>query len=72
MKLKIQEQRTNKKWSIRKLSLISGVARGYISELENDIHENPGIKVMCKIRRALDCTLDDLVSCEEENNDDRN
>lgn len=54
--------------SISKLSIISGVAKGYISELETDTYDNPSIRVLCKLKKALECTLDELVSCEEDGN----
>jgi transcriptional regulator with XRE-family HTH domain len=66
LKTKIKEQRLKRKWSINKLSLISRVSKGYISELESDIYENPSIRVLCKLKHALGCTLDDLVDCENE------
>lgn len=64
LKLKIKEQRLKRRWSIRKLSLISGVARGYLSELEHDVYENPSVRVLCKLKNALGCTLDELVECD--------
>jgi transcriptional regulator with XRE-family HTH domain len=64
LKLKIKEQRLKKKWSVRKLSIISGVSIGYLSELEHDIYENPSVRVLCKIKKALGCTLDDLIECD--------
>jgi putative transcriptional regulator len=64
LKLKIREQRLKKNWSMRKLSIISGVSIGYISELEHDIYENPSVRVLCKIKTALKCTLDDLIDCK--------
>jgi len=62
--LKIKEERLKRKWSIRKLSIVSGVSKGYLSELEHDIYENPSIRVLCKLKSAIGCTLDDLVDCE--------
>jgi transcriptional regulator with XRE-family HTH domain len=64
LKLKIKEQRLKRKWSIRKLSLISGVSKGYLSELEHDVYENPSVMVICKIKKALNCSLDDLIDCD--------
>lgn len=64
LKLKIKEQRLKKDWSIRKLSILSGVARGYLSELEHDIYENPSIYVLCKLKKAFNCTFDDLIDCD--------
>jgi transcriptional regulator with XRE-family HTH domain len=63
MKLRIKEQRTMKRWSLGKLSVLSGVSKGYLSELEHDIYENPSVRVLCKIKKALGCTLDDLIEC---------
>jgi transcriptional regulator with XRE-family HTH domain len=63
MKLKIKEQRLKRKWSIGKLSVLSGVSKGYLSELEHDVYENPSVRVICKIKKALGCTLDELIDC---------
>jgi XRE family transcriptional regulator, master regulator for biofilm formation len=64
VKLKIKEQRLKRKWSIGKLSALSGVSKGYISELEHDIYENPSVRLLCKLKNALGCTFDDLIECE--------
>jgi putative transcriptional regulator len=66
MRLKIKEVRRNRKISQTQLSNISGVARGYLSELESGKYNNPGICVLCKLKCALGCTLDELVDCEED------
>jgi putative transcriptional regulator len=59
--LNITEMRKEKGLSIRKLSLKSGIARGYISELCNGIQCNPSLDVLVKLAKAFDCTLDELV-----------
>jgi transcriptional regulator with XRE-family HTH domain len=46
MKLKIAKVRTAKKISMRQLELKSGVAHGYISELERGVYENPSVGVL--------------------------
>lgn len=65
MRLKIKELRKKKRLSRRQLSLKSGVARGYISELESGKYDNPTIKVLCKLCKILGCTLEELVDCED-------
>ena len=66
MRLRIQELRKKKKLSKRQLSLKSGVARGYISELESGKYDNPTVRVLAKLSKVLCCTLDDLVDFEDE------
>jgi putative transcriptional regulator len=67
MKLKIAEARRAKKepWSQRKLASKAKVSRSYLSEVENGKYI-PSIKFMCKISKALGCTIDELVDCEDE------
>jgi transcriptional regulator with XRE-family HTH domain len=64
MKIKLTEIRNQKKWSQSKLSLISGVSRTYISEIEAGKY-NPTIDIICKLTKALGCSLDDLVDCDQ-------
>lgn len=66
MKIKIKEIRMQKEWSISKLSIKSGIAKGYISEIETGKYKNPSIKVLCNLCNALGCTLNDLVDCKED------
>ncbi|MFT5872782.1 MAG: putative transcriptional regulator [Clostridium sp.] len=61
MKLKTKELREIKKMSLAKLSRESGVARGYLCELEEGKYKNPGGEVICKICKALKCTPNDLI-----------
>lgn len=63
MKLRIKEIRIKKRWSLGKLSVLSGVSKGYLSELEHDVYENPSVRVLCKIKKALGCSFDDLIDC---------
>ncbi|WBW95281.1 helix-turn-helix domain-containing protein [Oceanirhabdus sp. W0125-5] len=66
MRLKIEELRKKKKLSRRQLSLKSGVARGYISELESGKYDNPTVRVLVKLSKVLCCTLDELVDIDDE------
>lgn len=63
MKIKVEELRRKKRWSQSKLSIISGVSRTYISEIESGKY-NPTIDIVCKLAKALNCKLDDLVDCD--------
>lgn len=45
----------------KELSLKSGVARGYITEMENGKYTNPSIEVVCKLCMALEITPNDLI-----------
>ena len=57
---KIAEIRHKRGISLSKLSRESGVSKGYLSELENGIKENPNIEILDKIAKALDISVSDL------------
>lgn len=57
---KIAEIRNKRGISLSKLSRESGVSKGYLSELENGIKENPNIEILDKIAKALDVNVSDL------------
>ena len=61
MKLKTKELRKIKKMSLAQLSRKSGVARGYLCELEGGKYTNPGGEVICKLCKALGTTPNDLI-----------
>lgn len=61
MKLNTKELRKIKKMSLAQLSRKSGVARGYLCELEEGKYKNPGGEVICKLCKALGCTPNDLI-----------
>lgn len=65
MKLRLREVRERKGWSQKQLEIKSGVSRNFISEIENEIYI-PTVKTICKLCRALGCTPNDLIDCEEE------
>ncbi|WP_066895721.1 helix-turn-helix domain-containing protein [Clostridium nigeriense] len=57
---KIAEIRNKRGISLSKLSRESGVSKGYLSELENGIKENPNIEILDKIAKALGISVSDL------------
>lgn len=57
---KIAKIRNKRGISLSKLSRESGVSKGYLSELENGIKENPNIEILDKIAKALDVSVSDL------------
>lgn len=59
--LRTEEIRNQKKLSVSKLSDLSGVARGYITELEEGKYDNPGVQIVCKLCVALDVTPNELI-----------
>ena len=61
MPLRLEQIRRSRKMSQLQLAKKSGVSRTYISELESGKY-NPS-KTLCKLAKALDCSLDDLVNC---------
>lgn len=53
-----------KKVSNYQLSKMSGIAKGYITELENGVKDNPSMKIVCKICKVLEVTPNELIpSC---------
>lgn len=64
MILLLEEKRKSKKLSKSKLSQLSGVSRAYISEIESGKYDNPGIKSVCKLCKALDVTPNELINEE--------
>lgn len=59
--LRTKELRENKKVSLKNLSNISGISRGYISELEQGKYDNPGVLIVCKLCKALNTTPNELI-----------
>ena len=43
------------------LSRISGVEKGYISELKDGIKDNPSIRIICKLCKALEISPNELI-----------
>lgn len=43
------------------LALKSGIEKGYISQLKDGIKENPGMKVICKLCKALGISPNELI-----------
>lgn len=54
----IRKLRKEKKISINKLSKITGIALGYLSDLENNKATNPSIDKLTLIAEALDISVD--------------
>lgn len=65
MILRLEEVRSDKNITQKELSIMSGLSKSYISEIERDKY-SPTIKVICKLCKALECTPNDLVKCEGE------
>ncbi|KGK88001.1 helix-turn-helix transcriptional regulator [Clostridium sp. HMP27] len=59
--LKTKEARMKKNMSLSQLSYKSGVARGYLTELESGKYSNPGIQVIGKLCKALKLTPNELI-----------
>ena len=73
IKLNVGKIKISKGISKTELSRKTGVSRNYLSELETGKHNNPTIKVLCKIALVLNCSLEDLVDyrggCDSESSD---
>ncbi len=59
--LKTKEFRETKYLTISQLSYKSGVAIGYITELEKGKYKNPSLQIICKLSKALNITPNDLI-----------
>lgn len=62
--LNLQDIRTARGMSVRRLSIVSDVSRSYITELEQDVYGNPGTLVVCKLCKALEVTPNELIKSE--------
>lgn len=60
----IKEIRKKKNITVYRLSKITGIARTYLLELENNQKFNPSLSVMHQIANALDVKIDDLFYTE--------
>lgn len=60
----LKQYRLSKGWNGKELSLKSGVARGYITEMENDRYNNPSMSIICRLCVALEVTPNDLIPKE--------
>lgn len=60
----IKEIRKKKNITVYRLSKITGIARSYLLELENNKKFNPTLSVMYKIANALEVKIDDLFYTE--------
>lgn len=58
---KVKHLRNKNNLSNNKLSQLSGVARGYLHELEVGKYNNPTIEVVCKLCVVLNVTPNDLI-----------
>ncbi|GIW49165.1 MAG: hypothetical protein KatS3mg079_641 [Caloramator sp.] len=72
MKIRIKELRKKRNMTQRQLALISGVAKSYINELESGKYNNPSAEVLCKLAKALRCSINELVDCEGDENGNKN
>jgi len=61
----IRKVRKEKKISINKLSEITGISLGYLSDLENNKATNPALEKLESIANALEIPLNKLLSTEE-------
>lgn len=57
-------RRLREKRGLSQLALAkkSGVAQGYISDIEAGVKRNPGIETLRKLAKALKCTVAELLT----------
>lgn len=61
---KIAEIRKIKGITLSKLAKDAGISKGYLSNIENGIKENPSTELLEKIARALDVNVSELFENE--------
>lgn len=61
---RIYARRSEKQWTLPRLAQEAGVAKGYLSELENDKAGKPSASTLFKIATALGTTVADLLGEE--------
>lgn len=62
MIFRLKELRNLKKLSISQVSYKSGVARSYLTELENGRYCNPSLNIICRLCKALRVTPNELIN----------
>lgn len=55
---KLKQCRDRHKWSLSDLSEYSGVNKGYLSNLENGVQNNPGLDIVEKLSEVFSVPLD--------------
>lgn len=61
VRIKLRDLRLSKGISGAKLAEITGIARSYLSELENGVLNNPTLNILYKLSKALGCSIGDLI-----------
>ena len=59
--MKLKDLRLSKGLTVKQLSNKSGLAVGYISDLENGKADNPSKLTLSKLANALDVSISDLL-----------
>jgi transcriptional regulator with XRE-family HTH domain len=63
MRLKLKEHRKSRGWTIDQLADVSGLSRGFISQLENG-KRNPGAETLLKLSDTFDAPMAALIEDE--------
>lgn len=66
MKINLRRLRLEKGYTVRDLERFSGVSHSHISMIENG-ERTPTIDIVCKLCRALNVTIDEMVDCSNRN-----
>lgn len=64
MRILLWKKRTEKGYSVRKLSELSGISKSSINNIENN-KVSPTIKTVEILAKALDCNFIDLLEFDE-------
>lgn len=63
---RIRELRTARGWSLSKLAEEAGVAKGYVSVVENDPEARPSMDTVMRLARALELPMSELTGTVSE------
>ena len=64
----LKSMRTDRGFSLNKLSQLTGISKSYLSLIERDIQRNPSLDVLEKLAQSFNIEVEDLV---KKNNNDR-
>jgi XRE family transcriptional regulator of biofilm formation len=59
---RIKARRLSLGWTLDRLATEAKVSKGFLSDLENEVQKSPGGVYVKRIARALDLTVDHLIS----------
>lgn len=62
---KMKRFRLKKGYSLNQLAIETGISKSYLNYIERGIQKNPSIKILAKIAKCLDTTVEELISQQQ-------